>query len=244
MNLHVSPSLQAEGKWAKEIKFSVTQHQAEAVLNWAASRMELDINSRSSDGSYKISTLYLDTPSLDVYNKSKGYRISKYRVRRYGSSDLIFLEQKRKRGCQVTKKRVQANQELLCALASIEEIQFEPTKWFIDAAKRLNLGPATLVSYTRTAFNALVGGEALRLTLDREIVTRPCSDWKVEPVNQGLEVSPDRWVLEIKFPDLLPHFFQALLIEHKLVQAGFSKYRTSRAAIWGDDAGGKAYRAS
>ena len=244
MNLHVSPSLQTDGKWAKEVKFSITQHQAETILNWAASRMELDVNSRSSDGSYQISTLYLDTPNLNVYNKSKGYRVSKYRVRRYGASDLIFLEQKRKRGCQVTKKRVQANQELLCALASTEEIQYEPTKWFIDSVKQLNLGPASLISYTRTAFNTLVGGEALRLTLDHQIKARPCGDWKVEPVIQGLEVSPDHWVLEIKFPDLVPPFFQSLLMEQKLVQSGFSKYRTSREAIWGDDAGGRQCRAS
>lgn len=244
MNLHVSPSLQTSGKWAKEVKFSVTSKQAEAVLNWAASRMVLDVNGQSGDGSYKISTLYLDTPELDVYNKSKGYRVSKYRVRRYGASDLIYLEQKRKRGCQVTKKRVQANQELLCALASREEVHFEPTKWFLDEVKALRLGPASLISYTRTAFNALVGGETLRLTLDRQIMAKPCSDWRVEPVVQGLEVSPDKWVLEIKFPDLLPQFFQALLVEHKLLQSGFSKYRLSREALWGNDAGGRQCRAS
>ncbi len=244
MNLHISPSLRTSGKWANEIKFSVTQHQAEAVLNWAAARMELDVNSQSQDGSYLISTLYLDTPSQDVYNKTKGYRVSKYRVRRYDSSDMIFLEQKQKRGCQVTKKRVQVNQELFSSMILGDTVQFEPAKWFFDAVKDLNLGPASLVSYTRTAFNVQAAGEGLRLTLDRNILAKPCGEWMAEPVIQGLDVSPERWVLEIKFPDLLPPFFQALLLEHKLIQSGFSKYRLSREALWSHDVGGAKCRAS
>lgn len=232
MNLHISPSLQTLGRWANEVKFAVSPEQAVEVLDWASYHMVEDIHCQAAEGGYLTTTLYLDTPEFGVYHKIKGCRVSKHRIRRYGDSDRIYLEQKRKRGSRVTKRRVEADAELLKNLCPCCLPDNAPQAWFCHAIERKDLHPVALVSYQRTAFNALVGPDAVRLTLDREILARPCRDWKVERVYEGLAVNPNTWVLEIKFPDALPVLFKRLLEEHKLVQSGFSKYRSACEAMW------------
>ena len=132
----------------------------------------------------------------------------------------------------MTKRRVEADSQLLANLCPCSLPDEAPQAWFCEAVAKKNLHPVSLVSYRRTAFNALVGPEAVRLTLDREIMARPCREWKVERVNEGQAVNPDTWVLEIKFPDVLPVLFRRLLEEHRLVQSGFSKYRSACETLW------------
>jgi len=232
MSLHVSPSLQEAGRWANEVKFEVSREKAAGILAWAGVHLVEDVNSRSHQAGYLINSLYLDTPDFGVYHKAKGCRVSKFRVRRYGDSEKIFLEQKRKKGCRVTKRRVAADEELLQNLCPCDLAPEAPQRWFCEAVDKLQLRPVSLVSYHRLAFNGVVNDETLRLTLDQDIVASPCSEWKVQQVIKGYDVHPDGLILELKFPDALPIAFRELLEEFRLVEAGFSKYRSACESLW------------
>lgn len=232
MNLHVSPSLQEAGRWANEVKFEVSREKAVGILAWAGVHMVEDVHSRFLEGGYLISSLYLDTPELGVFHKEQGCRVSKFRVRRYGDSEGIFLEQKRKRGSRVTKRRIETEISLLQNLCPSELPLEAPQRWFCEAVERRKLRPVSLVSYHRLAFNALVKGETLRLTLDQDIVAAACQEWRIDRVINGHRVHPDGLILEIKFPDVLPALFRELLEEFRLIEAGFSKYRSACESLW------------
>ena len=87
----VSPSLAtaAGGGSAYEVKFRLTAQEADAAETWARKRLTPDPH--GDNGVYRTTSLYLDTPFLDIYHKTPGYRRSKYRLRRYGSQEWVHF---------------------------------------------------------------------------------------------------------------------------------------------------------
>src|SRR5262245_58191826 len=88
----LSPALQGAHGPAFELKFHVSNTDAATIEQWARQILAPDVH--GLDGRYSIRTLYCDTPALDVYHRSPGYRRSKFRLRRYGASEAVFLERK------------------------------------------------------------------------------------------------------------------------------------------------------
>src|SRR5437899_9692609 len=104
----MSPSLdlRENRELASESKFQVPQHVAHEVLEWARGRMSPDPNgSGDMNDGYQITSLYFDTEQFDVFARKGSFGRTKYRVRRYGPSDIVFLERKLKTGGLVTKRR-------------------------------------------------------------------------------------------------------------------------------------------
>lgn len=222
MNVHVSPSLQAAGRWANEVKFLVSPDLAEQVLEWARASMVPDCHGDPDlDGAYLIHTLYLDTAERSVYLRDAGYRVSKFRVRHYGDGKLAYVEQKRKRGCRVLKRREPI------ALNGIPPEE----GWFAAAIERRRLGPSVLVSYTRHAFNAMTPLGPIRMTLDRDLNACAPKGWVVAEVSKGIAALADARILEIKFPVDLPQEFRELIQRFGLVQGAMSKYRLAFEAL-------------
>src|SRR5262245_1082341 len=92
-------------EFASEIKIPLDAATAALVRVWARERLLPDPNARGAQGdTYEITSLYFDTPALDVFHRRGGHRHSKFRIRRYGGS-TIFLERKLKRRGQLTKRR-------------------------------------------------------------------------------------------------------------------------------------------
>src|SRR5262249_56979914 len=56
-------------------------------------------------GAYRVTSVYFDTAAFDVYRRSENYRRRKYRVRRYGTSPIAFLERKSKSDQEGEKRR-------------------------------------------------------------------------------------------------------------------------------------------
>src|SRR5262245_40885258 len=82
----LSPSLWKDREApAFELKFQLFQEQARAIAAWAAHYLQLDPHADPArDNSYLVHGLYFDTPALDVYQRSPGYKKRKFRLRRYG----------------------------------------------------------------------------------------------------------------------------------------------------------------
>jgi hypothetical protein len=105
-------------EFAREIKFRLSPELAESVRGWIGSRLQPDPNASSPDGSgYTLSSLYFDTAALDVFHRRGSYGRSKYRVRRYGRSEVVFLERKMRTKGRLTKRRSIVPLEDLARLA-------------------------------------------------------------------------------------------------------------------------------
>lgn len=223
-----SPSFAAEDADAFEMKFLLDEEQARKVEAWARTHMSCDPHGDPAlAGGYKVSTLYLDTPRLDVFHGARELAGTKWRVRRYGDDGAVFLERKQRRGERVRKWRSRTRaQDWERAQAHHTEAD-DAGGWFQDEIAARELRPACRISYLRTAFYHPTDPSHMRLTLDRAIRCAPAAGWSVEPVPTGGAVSlaDGRVVCELKFRDAMPRPFRELLATTGLTPGAFSKYR-------------------
>jgi hypothetical protein len=77
---------------AVELKYQVSPEVAERLIAWAKARLAPDPHGDPVTGGYRVTTVYLDTPGLDIFRRSPGFGTSKYRLRRYGDSPLAHAE--------------------------------------------------------------------------------------------------------------------------------------------------------
>src|ERR1039457_5039632 len=91
---------------ASEIKFLLTPALAEQIRSWARTHLMPDPNAQGAHSDiYRITSLYFDTEQLDVFHRRGSYGRGKYRIRRYGQSEVSFLERKLRTRNQLTKRR-------------------------------------------------------------------------------------------------------------------------------------------
>jgi len=216
----VSPSLASDagGGDAYEVKYRLTAHEAERVQAWACGRLTPDPH--GAGGVYRTTSLYLDTPVLDIYHKTRGYRRSKYRLRRYGSEEWVHLERKIRRGDRVRKSRD------VIALADVPRLLDADGGggWFGSLVRQRLLRPICWISYSRTAFTAVTSSGPVRLTLDREVVGTTASNWTVPAGVEGRKLLLGEVIVELKFRSNLPALFYDLLDTLPSRQVGVSKY--------------------
>jgi hypothetical protein len=88
-----SPSLDRRGaaEPARELKLLLDEPLACEVQRRLRPVLSLDPHCEG-DGGYQLTTLYCDTPQLDVLHRRGRYRLFKFRLRRYGTSNRIYLE--------------------------------------------------------------------------------------------------------------------------------------------------------
>ncbi|MFO0930259.1 MAG: polyphosphate polymerase domain-containing protein [Gemmataceae bacterium] len=215
-----SPSLcsAASDVTAFELKFLLDASAAAAVEGWA--RRSLKPDPHGDHGTYRTTTLYLDTAGLDVYFKSPGYRRSKYRVRYYAGTPLVHVERKRRQGDRVRKWREAIPTEGIGQLLEPDG----PAGWFGERVRDRQLGPSCWLTYTRTAFFGMAVGEPIRLTLDREVSGMPAADWAAPAPFDGRRLVADQVILELKYRVALPPLFRDLLGLLPAQVPGGSKY--------------------
>jgi hypothetical protein len=217
---------------AFELKFQLTLAEAANVEAWA--RRHLTPDAHGIGGAYRITTVYCDTPRLDVYHRARGYRRSKHRLRRYGDAGTVYLERKTKWSDRVRKRRSGIPLAELSLCASNGEACDWTGGWFLQRTRFLELRPTSRVAYDRTAFVGHTPDGAVRLTIDRNLIGVPASGWEVQPLAEGPSLLPGEALLELKFHDGLPRLFKDLLSLWPLPPARVSKYRLCVGA-WGLD---------
>lgn len=202
---------------AYEVKFRLTLDQANGAEAWARERLTPDPH--GENGVYRTTSLYVDTPYFDIYHKTRGYRRSKYRLRRYGAMDWVHLERKLRRGDRVRKRRDMVPLGEISSLSSGIN-----GGWFGERVRERLFQPVCWIAYTRTAFQSTTPAGPLRLTLDRDVVGAPASGWTVPAGVDGRALLPGEVILELKYRANLPPLFQELLAELPSRLAGVSKY--------------------
>lgn len=231
-----SPSLTAPADGAGpayEMKFLLDEARAGQVEDWARQRLMLDPHGDPAlGGAYRTTSLYCDTPEMDVYHRRPSYKRRKYRVRRYGSADWLFLECKSKSKDQVQKQRTAIPESELAHLDPPLSVVEWPGHWFHKRLVQRRLGPACRVAYQRTAYAGVCSEGPLRLTLDRHVHGVPTAEWTLAPLEGGLPLLTGQVILELKFKVAMPLLFKELVRDLRLTPRGVSKYRLCREA-WG-----------
>lgn len=208
---------------AYEMKVHLTLEQATEIEAWA--REHLLPDPHGVNGEYDITSVYCDTPLLDVYHRSPGYKRSKYRLRRYGDASNIFLERKTKRGQKVRKKRVSVPEEQLGLLAENPCPQDWVGAWYQAKLQKKQLFPYCAVTYRRAAFLGIAENGPIRMTFDRQLAAMPFKEWRVPRVENGVPLLKTGVLLEMKFHQQMPVLFRDLLPRLPAQPARASKYR-------------------
>jgi hypothetical protein len=236
MTFELSPSLVngstggASDGDAYELKFHLPARTADQVEAWARQRLAPDPHGEA--GLYLTTTLYCDTPRLDVYHRSPGFRRSKFRVRRYEQGEPIFLERKRRRGDRVRKRRDAVPLADVPLLGGSDISLDWPGLWFFRQVRFRDLRPACRIAYRRTAFQGASPLGPVRLTLDRDVIGVPAQQWDLSAVGPGRALLPGAVVMEMKFRTTLPPLFHELLGQLPPTLGRISKYRLCVEA-WG-----------
>lgn len=209
---------------AYEVKFLVREAIAREVEQQLQGGMALDPHADPALGnSYQITSVYFDTPAWDVLNRSDGFRRRKFRIRRYGSDPIGFLEQKSKRDQQVRKRRS------LIPLADLGILTAPPEGWdglwFARRLERRNFRPVCRVTYRRVAYvgSSLTG--PIRVTFDRAAHGVETTDLFPEVVDSGTHLLEDEVIVEFKFLLGMPTLFKDVIGSLQLTPSKISKYR-------------------
>ena len=114
-----------------EVKFVVDGATGRRIREWARTNLDPDPHGAGPFGDeYGISSLYFDTDAGDVFHRRGSFGRAKYRVRRYGESEVAFLERKLRKPGMLSKRRtVVALEALPCLNRGSTDLRWEGD-WF------------------------------------------------------------------------------------------------------------------
>lgn len=223
--------------YAAELKFLVPLATADAIRTWAREHLTADPHGGGPAGdAYTTTSLYSDTPDQDVYLRWGSYGRSKYRVRRYGSSDVVFLERKLRTRALLSKRRsIVALDELpLLEMDALSQplagLAGWPGAWFASRLAMRRLGPVCQVTYERTARVTNTPYGLARLTVDTDLAARVASHWAFQVADYRPVLTTEA-IVELKFIVAMPAVFKRFIETFGLVPATVSKYRLSAEAL-------------
>ena len=216
---------------ASEIKFLINPDLAPRIRAWARTHLQPDPHGAGSFGDeYDTSSLYFDTRDFDVFHRRHSFGRAKYRVRRYGDSDVVFLERKLRQPNLLIKRRTVAALSSLDVLRERDANTAWEGAWFHRRLLARKLRPVCQVSYHRIARVIMCAEGLARLTLDGMLRATPAA----EPAfTRGNDVRflRERMILELKYRVRVPAIFRRLVEEFALEPRAASKYRIAMAAL-------------
>jgi VTC domain-containing protein len=217
--------------WRYEMKFRVSDGTADQAIAWARACLEPDPHADPAlEDGYHISSLYFDTPALTVFHRIGPDRRRKYRVRRYGSESLLYLERKLKSRGRVRKYRSWIPDDEISLLEDDLSDREWSGDWFRRRIQTRSLEPVCQVSYQRVARVGALGGQPVRLSVDRQLHASCAGGLCLPAGTEGIPLLAGEAVLELKFPRVLPQEFKQLVRDLSLVPSSVSKYRIAMAS--------------
>lgn len=212
---------------------------------WAVGARELAIlrqrlravmtpDSHGDQGSYRVRSLYFDTPDdRALREKLAGLsRREKFRIRLYdGSTDVIHLEKKVKNGGLGYKLTANVTAE------QVTSILDGNLSWMMDSDNPLVrelyctmqtelLRPQVIVDYHREAFTYAPGN--VRVTFDTDVRAGPNVSGFLLPDPLTLPIPDKPAILEVKWDAFLPDTIRAAVHLDGVRAAPFSKYAACR----------------
>jgi SPX domain protein involved in polyphosphate accumulation len=231
--------LQSFGRF--EFKYLVPQPIRQLLEAELREFMQVDpFCSQSSEQAYYVRSLYFDDPGYgDYYEKTDGLlQREKYRIRTYGrSADAPhFLEIKGRQNHFSYKHRAFLEPALLNRIEAHDWIRLiscasgnSVLARFAAAALRRNLRATLAVEYWRRPYISRLDYR-FRATFDHDIRGLRMSRLAGRPESIRT-VLPGYTVLEIKFAQSVPAWFQRLIGAYELQRVSVSKYCRAAEAL-------------
>jgi len=217
--------------YAREIKFLIDSSLAAEIQDWMRTNLQPDENGTGPFGDeYATSSLYFETPKFDVFHRRGSYGRSKYRIRRYGLADSMFLERKFRTDRLLAKRRTAVP---LTDFGCLEGARSNPEwsgYWFHRRLLVRQLHPLLQLSYDRTARLGASGTGPVRMTIDFNLRVLPLPDRAFLP-GTGFPMMEGQNIVELKYRVALPGLFKQLVERYKLKTQPVSKYRAGLATL-------------
>jgi len=222
-------------KYRHELKFIISDNQAEILKQRLNLIMGKDKNAGFKDGSYEIKSLYFDDlDSTSYYEKMDGvlYR-KKYRIRTYNDDDnFIRLEAKFKHNMLTAKKQALISKELYSKIinGNISDVvsDNELVQEFLNDIRTKHLVPSVIVGYHRIAYTYPIS--EVRVTFDSHIKSGLYNYDLFDKEMPSYEIIDDgKQVLEVKFNEILPLHIATVLSTVPLCREAVSKFAKCRS---------------
>jgi hypothetical protein len=217
--------------FARETKFLVDVAVIPELTAWSRTNLGRDPYGSGEHGDeYATTSLYFDTAAFDVYRRNLSHARGKFRIRRYGLLDFIFLERKMRTDRLLAKRRTTVPLDALQRIAEPEADPTWPGYWFHRRILYRGLQPLVQISYDRTARLSIVDGDPVRLTIDRNLRVLPMPDRAFLP-GLGFPLLEQHAIVEMKYRRQVPGLLRQAIEHFKLEPVRISKYRKGFEAL-------------
>ena len=223
-------------KYRNELKFAISKTDAYMLKKNLGLILDVDKNSKNSDNTYLIRSLYFDdSDSTAYYEKMDGIEFrKKYRIRIYNFDDsFIRLECKHKHDNKTSKDQILIDKDICSKIidGKFDDIDLSKdnllTRFVFDSKIRL-LKPSIIVDYKRLAYTYPVSD--VRVTFDSEIKSGLYNYnlFDDSATTYGV-IDNNMVVLEVKFNEFLPESIAIILTTIPTVRQAFSKFAMCRS---------------
>lgn len=222
-----------------ELKYRINESKAQEIRFFVENYLECDPYGASNPSrSYPVHSLYLDSSGMNTYHRTVNGDRNRYKLRlRYYDSENspIFFEIKQRRNRVIQKKRAQihrhAVQDLLNGyvptkkhLMEYSVEQQEALEHFCLLAGKLQATPKIHITYLREAYESEDSND-VRITIDRNVKSCRVNQNKIpEHLNNQLPAFGNTVILELKFTNRFPAWFNELTQRFHLRRESASKY--------------------
>ena len=217
---------------AREVKFVIDLSVAENIRQWARLHLEADVHGVGPHrDEYDTASVYFDTDAHDVFHRRASFARSKYRIRRYQASDMVFLERKLRRPAVLAKRRTVVPLDTLACLDDPVDDRWAGA-WFHRRVIGRQLRPVCQVAYSRMARGVIRDGVQARMTLDVNLRAQPAAGTSFADGRGDTALAlPEQSILELKYQGVLPTVFRRLCSEFALTPQAASKYRLAMLSL-------------
>lgn len=218
-------------KYRHELKFIISESQAEILKYRLSLLMDVDNNSVNEDNTYFIRSLYFD----DIFDSAYYEKIdglekrAKYRIRIYNFDDsFIRLERKEKNRDLTHKEQTRLTKEecLDFINGNFDNIDIKKNdliKDFVMKQKLNQIRPSVIVDYKRLAYTHPV--EDTRITFDENIKSGRFNYELFDKDLLGFDVlEPNEVVLEVKFNYAIPSHIASVIMTIPSIRLAVSKF--------------------
>ncbi len=226
------PNKNMDKKIRYEFKYVLNKRQADLIGEYIRKIGLRD--DKAASGSYTVTSLYFDTPTLEDYrDKLSGLtRRKKLRARIYGNhfedAAEVWLEIKEKYDMSVYKTRGPISRDEWLAFARGGVLRHDYLNNFSYLFLGQNYKPHVVVKYKRRAYVGRFLSD-IRLTLDSDLETCRWRDFgrnvNMTPMQKGAVI------MEVKFAEAMPWWFGDMVRRFNLSRQAFSKYANAVDAL-------------
>jgi hypothetical protein len=224
-----------------ELKYLINEVETAAIERYVQPFLEYDRYSKLQRGGYySISSLYLDSPDLQLCRETLTGQKNRFKLRIRSYTDEPeyprFFETKRRVNRVILKSRARVTDDDVPML--LKGSLLRPHSYHTDEAAlnqfqlyvaTINAGPMVLVRYLRKAYES-TSENRVRVTFDRELCYKVTDEPRVRLGGTGWQHNTvtDRYViLEIKFTGTYPLWLSRMVAHLNLEIGSMSKYATS-----------------